>query len=50
MRRVIFFFFFYLFFFSFEQRAGGGGGGLPDFIIFYIFPLLSRPRAGLATV
>ena len=32
-----------------EQRGGWGGGTLPDFYVF-LFSLISRPRAGLATV
>ena len=33
-----------------EGRAGGGRAEVPDFSFFYLFSLLNRPRAGLATV
>ena len=48
--------YYYYFFFLQTSSArggkggGGGGGGAARLFSFYFFPLLSRPRAGLATV
>ena len=42
-------FYFFIFYFFSERAARGGGGALPDFFFFF-FSLVSRPRAGLATV